>query len=369
MVSILSFLGKIQDIRKNQGKRYKLKSILGLVILGYICGCKSLFQIYLFGQRLGLRYRKQLGFKGSSMPSHPTITETIKKIDPTDLESVLGQIVNLDINGAFRQISIDGKSINSTNTSKEGLLHLLSAYVPQMSGVLMQVKSEPAGGEIKAATDILSKIDIRGKVVTGDAMFAQEMLCHKIVSNAGDYVFKVKGNKKRIIEDINQGFIANQNNGVIKRYEAPPQKAHGRIETRIIEALPVERKYFGGWATNSIKTFARITRKCYNIKQAKETEEISHIISSMQVPLTSAQALLEFSVNHWQIENKLHRTRDTTFREDVCNILCHKSQEINAALRNLAIFLLSKVHSSITTAISSLAHNIRLAVPLLFRRI
>ena len=82
---------------------------------------------------------------------------------------------------------------------------------------------------------------------------------------------------KRIIEDINQGFAANQNNGVVKRYETPPQKAHGRIETRIIEAFTLERKYFGGWGTDSIKVFARITRKCYNIKKAKETEEISHI--------------------------------------------------------------------------------------------
>ena len=46
------------------------------------------------------------------------------------------------------------------------------------------------------------------------------------------------------------------------------------------------------------------------------------------------------SVRHWDIENNLHRTRDSKFKEDVCNIACHKSEQTCAAMRNLTIFLL-----------------------------
>lgn len=370
MRNILSFLGKIQDIRSNQGKRYKLKSILALVLIGYMSGCSSLSKVCALGKRLKKSERKKLGFTRDRMPSHPTITEIMRKLDISGLEEVLGLIVKSYIGDEFTQISIDGKSINSTNHNEEGLLHLLSAYLPEVGGVLSQIRSAPAGGEIKAAETIMSKLDIEDKVITGDAMFPQEMLCHQIVSSSNDYVFKVKGNKKRIIQDINEGFASCKDSNLdIAIYESPTSKAHGRIESRMIEALPVARKYFGGWANDTIKQFARITRKCFNIKKGKKHEEIHYIVSSIPWKKISPEKLLDFTVNHWQIENNLHRTRDTNFKEDICNIACYKSQQANAAFRNLAIFLLSKIHSSITAAIDLVANNIKLAIPWLFRRI
>ena len=81
MKNILYHLNKIHYIRKAQGKRYKLKSILALVLIGYMSGCDSLAKIHLLGKRLKKANRQKLGFKGS-MPSHPTIIEVIKKVDP-----------------------------------------------------------------------------------------------------------------------------------------------------------------------------------------------------------------------------------------------------------------------------------------------
>jgi predicted transposase YbfD/YdcC len=86
------------------------------------------------------------------------------------------------------------------------LLHLVNAYVPEEKGVIAQEKSELAGGEIKSAEKALSKINLKNKVVTGDAMFAQKSLCTQITKSKGDYLFKVKQNKKRIVDDINQEF-------------------------------------------------------------------------------------------------------------------------------------------------------------------
>jgi|GEM_PF-2439474 len=369
MRNILSFLGKIYDKRRDQGKRYKLKSILALVIIGYMSGCNSLARICLLGKRLKKTDRIKLGFTGDQMPSHPTITEIMRKLDISEFEEMLGLIVKSYIGEEFTQISIDGKSINSTSNNKEGILHLLSAYLPEVGGVLSQIRSVPAGGEIRAAETVLSKLNIENKVITGDAMFAQEMLCHQIVSSSNDYIFKVKGNKKRIIGDIHEGFASCKDKNLdIAMYESPVQKAHGRIESRIIEALPVARKYFGGWANDTIQQFARITRKCFNIKKQKHHEEVHYIVSSIPKERISPKKLLDFTVSHWQIENNLHRTRDTNFKEDICNIACYKSQQANAALRNLAIFLLAKIHSSITAAIDLVAHNIKIAIPWLFRR-
>lgn len=351
MRNILHYLGKIHDSRKKQGQRYKLKSILSLILLGYTSGCTNLAAVYRFGKQLKKRELMRLGFADTT-PSHPTLTETMKRIDPIELETLLGEIVNASSATEFQKIAIDGKSIRSTGKGKNGLLHLLSAYAPEISGVLLQTKSKPAGGEIIAAEEIIKNINITGKIITGDAMFAQEVLSSKIKEASGDYVFKVKRNKKRIISDIEQGFaLSNRQNIAIEKFEKT-NKAHGRIDRRVIESLEVSRKYFGGWGTDTIKRIAKITKTSFNVKTNSETTEIQFLISSLCQSKASSEELLNLSVRHWAIENNLHRARDTNFKEDICNIICHKSQQICAAVRNLAIFLLKKIDPSISNAIN-----------------
>jgi predicted transposase YbfD/YdcC len=92
-------------------------------------------------------------------------------------------------------------------------------------------------------------------------------------------------------------------------------------------------------------------------------------MTSLSAAKASPEELLKFSVNHWSIENNLHRTRDVNFKEDVCNIISHSSQQNNAAMRNLALCLLSKINNSISLAMEMVAHNINKAFHILFRRI
>lgn len=368
MRNILHYFNKIQDNRKNQGKRYQLKSILGLVVLGYMHGCTSLAKVHRFGKNLNKTNLRKLGFRKGEAPSHPTITETIKKIDPDEFEQALGILVREVITEDFQQIAIDGKSIRSTHANKDGLLHLVSAYATEANGVLAQVKSTLAGGEINAAKEVVKQIDIKGKVITGDALFAQDSLSKQIVGASGDYLFKVKKNKKRIINDIDQEFYYYKNKGLpIASYASGASKAHGRVESRHIEVIEVQDRHFGGW--DNIKQIARLTRNYFTTKTGIEKTEIHYVISSLDAQRALPGDLLRLSVNHWAIENNLHRVRDTHFKEDICNIICHKSQQINAAMRNLAIFLLSKIHSSVAQAIDSVWRNIQLAFSLLFRRI
>ena len=134
-----------------------------------------------------------------------------------------------------------------------------------------------------------------------------------------------------------------------------------------LRGIEVSDKYFGGLDT--IKQIARIYRKYYTLKTKKQTTETHYIMTSLSAKQASPEELLKFSVNHWSIENNLHRTRDTHFKEDVCTILSHKSQQNNASMRNLAICLLSKINKSISLAIEAVAANIKAAFSILFRRI
>jgi predicted transposase YbfD/YdcC len=330
-----------------------------------MAGCTSLAKVYRFSKGLSKKTRLRLGFT-SNTPSHPTVTKAMKMIDPAEFEGLLNNLMSQVTGNNFKQIAIDGKSIRSMSSSKEGLLYLVSAFAPEVNAVLMQRRSEVAGGEIKSAEAMISKLSLEGKVITGDALYAQEVLCHKIVEAKGNYVFKVKRNKKRIIDDIDQGFnLAQAANVPIDSYEYS-SKGHGRVDWRKIETISSNRRYFGGLGT--IKQVARISKKSFNQKTGRQRQETQYLISSLLPDKANPAELLGYSVNHWAIENILHRSRDVVFKEDVCNIICSKSQQINTALRNLAIFLLSKINLSLTLAIEHIKGSFALAVNLICRR-
>jgi hypothetical protein len=71
-------------------------------------------------------------------------------------------------------INLDGKTMRATipaGLSKGA--HLLAAYLPQEGWVLLQVEVESRENEIPAAMRLLKQLDLRGKIVTGDALLAR----------------------------------------------------------------------------------------------------------------------------------------------------------------------------------------------------
>ena len=291
MRNIISLLNKIHDKRKESGKRYKLSSILGLVLLGYMVGCTSLRAVWYFGRRLNKTQLKKLMLR--AVPSHPTITETMKKVDPEEFSEVMYELATNLSGKGFRHIAIDGKSICSTDNSKDGLLHIVSAYATEIKTVLSQIKSDVTGGEIIAAEKLLNQLDIKDKVITGDAMFAQNKLSKLINNKHGYYIFKVKANKKRLLNDIKQEFTYNINKHLpIKVGRSGVSKASGRIESRCVEVIEVYDECFAGF--NGIRQVGRITRKYFTIKTKKDTSEVSYIMTNLDsiLPLAFDTPLL-----------------------------------------------------------------------------
>lgn len=88
-------------------------------------------------------------------------------------------------------ITIDGKVLRGTipaGGTQGG--HLLAAYLPEEGVVLAQVEvdSKEKENEIKAAPKLLQQLDLRGRVVSGDVMFAQRKLSVQIMARGGDYL-------------------------------------------------------------------------------------------------------------------------------------------------------------------------------------
>ena len=90
---------------------------------------------------------------------------------------------------------MDGKTLCNTLAAHERNVQLLSLFDQATGGVLSQQAVPTTTNEAKTAVDILKTIVLKGRLVTGDAMFCQRELCEQIVDSGGDYLSVVKDNQ------------------------------------------------------------------------------------------------------------------------------------------------------------------------------
>lgn len=200
------FLQEVHDPRGKQGQDYRLWSILSLIIVGFLCGRRGLRSVFRMGRGLTAKQRSELGFMKGKTPCHPTLTETMRVIDPDELINLLRRIVVPDNDNNERQISIDGKTMRATKNEKGNATHVLSAFCNGLQNIVGTQASQGTGMEIPDALKLLDRLDLTGKVVTGDAIFCQKHITAKIVEKGGDYLFPVKKNQKALFENIETAF-------------------------------------------------------------------------------------------------------------------------------------------------------------------
>src|SRR5216684_281211 len=93
--------------------------------------------------------------------------------------------------------------------------------------------------EISAAPKVLAQVEVRGKVVTGDAMFTQRDLSSQIIEAGGHYLWKVKDNQPTLRADIERLFRPEKvplgNAPLRTDFQAiTTTKAHGRLEKQTL---------------------------------------------------------------------------------------------------------------------------------------
>ena len=198
-------LHQVPDPRGKQGQDYALWSILSLAIVGLLCGRQGLKAAFLLGRGLSKRQRHALGFLNGTTPCHATLTETIRVIDARALAGILGGLC-LNAGTEGRHVAIDGKTMRASKDGDGKAMHVLSAFCGGLQRLLGLEASRGKGMEIPDALKLLERLDLTGKIVTGDAMFCQKTIAAKIVERGGDYIFPVKDNQKNLRGAIETAF-------------------------------------------------------------------------------------------------------------------------------------------------------------------
>ena len=183
--SLLEVLGSLTDPRSPHGKRHPLGAILGLAVCAMLSGARSLYAISQWGRDQGVGVSQALGFTRERTPCVSTLHQVFSRLDRESFELTLGKWLAEQGLQDGEALAIDGKTLRWIHGEQLPGVHLLAAY-PHQSGIV--VGQQAVGGkksELAALPRLLDQLDLRGRVVTGDAQFTQRKVCQRIVAPGG----------------------------------------------------------------------------------------------------------------------------------------------------------------------------------------
>ena len=222
-----------------------------------------------------------------------------------------------------------------------GPLHLVSVWATENGLTLGQVATDEKSNEITAIPELIDRIDVKGVIVTIDAMGCQKDIAKRIVDAQGDYVLAVKDNQPKLHEAIKEVFSDPRQAELSKmphrQYETSEQ-SHGRKDRRyyVLAKMPEDFPLKDQWSgIKAIGMAVRVTEK----PDGTTSGDVRYFISSCYL---SGRRFAEAVRNHWSIENSLHWVLDVTFGEDQSRTRNRRMADNLAWLRRFAVSLLKR---------------------------
>jgi predicted transposase YbfD/YdcC len=189
---------------------------------------------------------------------------------------------------------------------------------------------------LTTALQLLDKLPLAGRLVTGDALYCQRDFCAAVVVAGGDYLITVKANQPTLYAALEELF-AKPPPG--EHFATAVQRdRHGdRCEVRRLAASGALTAYL---AWPGVQQVVRVVRTV--TRKGKLTQQVRFSITSLAAVAADGDAatLLRRRRGHWSIENRLHWVRDQTFGEDASQIRSGAAPQVMAALRNTVIGIL-----------------------------
>ena len=184
-LTLLEVMGRLPDPRSGHGRRHPLGAILGLAICAMLCGSRSLYAISQWGRDQGLEVSQALGFTRERTPCVSTLHQVFSRLDREAFEALLEQWLGERGLEAGEALAIDGKRLRGIHGEQLPGVHLVAAYAHQSGIVLGQQAVAHKKNELEAIYRLMTHLDLKDRVVTGDAQFTQRKVCQRIVAKGG----------------------------------------------------------------------------------------------------------------------------------------------------------------------------------------
>jgi predicted transposase YbfD/YdcC len=348
--SVYDRLCKLTDLRGVNGKRYRLETVLMLVILAKLCGEDTPFGIAEWAKNRQEELVKLLGLSRPSLPSHHTYRRILAyKVYAEEVERLVGEYNQAGKHGEV--YALDGKAVRGMRKKdEEGNEYLLSVYDVEQGKVMSQVEVGRKENEITKAPKALQMVEIAQKVVTGDAMHTQRGLAAQILEAQGDYVLPVKENQPQLYKNIQSLFAPEYPKpgfGKIQTDFLTAQKVtkgHGRIETRTITTSEMLNAYSAWPGLAQVYRLERQFQWRRNGRCYRTSCEVEFGVTSLTRAKAPPAQVLKIRRAHWGIETGLHYRRDFTLNEDATRMTVGNTGKIMASINNLVLALIRQAN-------------------------
>ena len=347
---IIEHFSTLKDHRIERNKLHSLLDIIVLSICAISSGADGWEAIEEFGKEKQDWLRQYLPLK-NGIPSHDCIAYTLRKVSPSAFRDCFMNWVN-----ALKQqtdgevIAVDGKTARGSRDRQahRNPLHMVSAWACSNRLVLGQEVTSEKSNEITAIPKLLEILELKGCIVTLDAMGCQKAITSQIVEQGGDYVIGLKGNQGTLHEEVTDFFDAARDSdfqAVNYDFMEETDSGHGRIETRRywvteeLSALSTTSEWTG------LRSIGMVERECW--QGDKKTVEARFFIASIS---QDAKRFAQAVRGHWGVENPLHWRLDVVFGEDASQIRKDNGPAIMTAIRHLCLNLFENDPSSLSMA-------------------
>jgi len=277
------------------------------------------------------------------IPSRDTIRRVLQRLQPQAFQQCFGVWLESLIGPAGAKfLAIDGKTLRRSHDGKHqlGALHMVSVWATEQRLTLGQIATAAKSNEITAIPLVLDLVDVKGAIVTIDAIGCQKEIAKAIVTQEGDYILPVKGNQGNLESAIEAVFHDHLEDDFARvkvgRFETE-ECCHGRQEHRCYLQLDVPESLSGRKDWAGLKTLGMVIRT--REIDGKETGEVQYYISSLQ---RKVKLFARAVRGHWGIENTCHWTLDMTFREDESRARERHVAENLSWLRRFALGLIKQ---------------------------
>ena len=346
MEELLSWMEYIEDVRQPWKVKHSLKDILVIVLFATLANADDWVEISLFADSYQDYWKRYIALE-NGVPSHDTIQRVMGLISPEILQQLYGKWQELlDKNEGElikKVICIDGKTMRGNRCGNRKPSHIVSAWSKEDGFCLGQKAVEEKSNEITAIPELLEKLQIKGQIITIDAMGTQTAIAEKIKQKRADYVLCLKGNQKNLYEDVKEYFGDREFQKKIEQqggYKKTIEKAHGQLE---------RREYY---QTEDIKWFAQnkewkglksiVMERSTIEKNGKRTEEYRYFISSLKTDIETISRAIR---GHWSIES-MHWHLDVTFREDANETIDKLAAQNHNIIRKWCLSILKMMELS-----------------------
>lgn len=347
MEELLEWLEYIEeeiDSRQQSKVRYRLKDIVIIVLFATLANADDWVEIGIFAA-YHEEYLRKYTKLDNGVPSHDTIQRVMALVSPEIMQQISAkwqEVLNSNEGEKLRKIiSMDGKTMrgNTRNGSKPS--HVVSAWCDEDGFCLGQVAVEEKSNEITAIPELLDKINVKGQIITIDAMGTQTEIAAKIRQKRADYVLALKGNQSNLHDDVKEYFQDKDFCEQIKKngqYRRTVEKAHSQKEVREyfqtedIKWLPQRSRWKG------LKSVG-MERKTITRKDGSISTENRYFISSLGNDIDLFSRAIR---KHWSVE-VMHWHLDVTFREDANQTIDKNAAQNLNILRKFCLSILKTV--------------------------